>query len=120
MKKLTSKEEEIMKVLWEREKAFVKDIRQALPEPKPHINTIATVVKRLKDKKYIDYENIGKTYRYYPLISKEAYAKRFLGDKITGFFDNSYKKMVAFFAEEEKISLKELKDIIEEIEKEGK
>ena len=117
MDKLTPKEEEIMKVVWQKKQVFVKEIRAALAEPKPHINTIATVMSRLLDKGYVDYENFGSTYRYFPKISQKAYAKQFLGEKITSFFDHSYKKMVAFFAEEEKISIDELKEIINEIEK---
>lgn len=116
MQKLTPKEEEIMQIVWQKKKVFVKEIRAALPK-KPHVNTIATVMGRLLDKGYVDFEKLGTTHRYFPKIEKQDYAKEFLGSKITSFFGDSYKKMVAFFAEEEKISVEELKEIIKEIEK---
>ena len=120
MKKLTNKEEEIMQVLWQLEKAFVNDILNALPKPKPHYNTVSTIIQKLKKKGYVDHEAFGRNYRYFPLISKEVYSKTFLGDKITSFFDNSYKGMVAFFAKEEKLSVEDLKEIIDMIEKRKK
>ena len=116
MQKLTNKEEEIMKILWQLEKAFVKEIRAELTGDKPHYNTLSTIVRNLEDKKYVGHEAFGNTHRYYPLISKDAYRKKFINSSMVDYFDNSYKNLVSAFAKEEKISIKELKEIINLIE----
>lgn len=117
MQKLTKREEEIMQVIWDLEKAFVKEVREQLPEPRPHYNTVSTIVRNLEDKGYLAHEAFGNTHRYYPLVSKKDYLEQFVGPGLKRYFDNSFKKMVAFFAKEEKISVEELKEIIEMIEK---
>jgi predicted transcriptional regulator len=117
MQKLTNKEEEIMIILWRLKKAFVKEIMAEIEGSKPHYNTLSTIVRNLEEKNYVGYEAFGNTHRYYPLVSLEAYRKRFVNSKLVGYFDNSYKSMVSFFAKEEKISVEELKEIIELIEK---
>lgn len=116
MEKLTNKEEEIMKILWRLEKAFVKEIRVELRGDKPHYNTLSTIVRNLEDKKFVDHETFGNTHRYYPLISKEEYRKKYVNSNILDYFDNSYKNLVSAFAKEEKISIEELKEIINLIE----
>ena len=116
MEKLTNKEEQIMRVLWALERAFVNDIKAQLPEPKPHYNTISTVIKRLQKKGYVGFEAFGPTHRYYPTITKAAYTSTFLGEVLDGFFDKSYKNLVAHFAKEEKVSAEDLKEIIQMIE----
>ena len=119
MQKLTNKEEAVMKVLWQLEKAFVKDVMAALHgEKKPHYNTLSTIIRNLEEKGYVAHEAFGKTHRYYPIISKEAYRKKFINSAIEDYFNNSYKSLVSFFAKEEKISVEELKEIIKHIEKE--
>lgn len=117
MEKLTNKEEEIMRALWDHNKAFVKDLITTLPDPKPHYNTVSTIVRNLEDKGYIGHEAFGKTHRYYPTVSKEDYRKTFMQKTINNYFESSYKNMVSFFAKEEKISVSELKEIIDLIEK---
>jgi predicted transcriptional regulator len=117
MKKLTNKEEEVMKILWRLEKAFVKEILAEFEEDRPHYNTLSTIVRNLEDKDYVGHEAFGNTHRYYPLVSKETYRKRFVNATIADFYDNSYKSMVSFFAKEEKISVEDLKEIINLIEK---
>lgn len=117
MLKLTNKEEEIMHILWKLEKAFVKDVLAEIQEEKPHYNTLSTIVRNLEEKGYVGYTAYGKTHQYFPIISKEAYRKRFMNNAIESYFNNSYKNVVSFFAKEEKISVKDLKDIIELIEK---
>ena len=117
MEKLTNKEEEILQVLWKLEKAFVKEIIDALPDPKPHYNTISTIIRNMEHKGYVKYRAFGKTHQYYPAVSKEAYRKVFINKTINNYFENSYKNVVSFFAKEEKISIAELKEIIELIEK---
>ena len=116
MQKLTNKEEEVMKILWSLQKAFVKEIMKEIEGEKPHYNTLSTIVRNLEDKKYVDHEAFGKTHRYYPLVSKESYRNNFVNHNMVDFFDNSYKSLVSFFAKEEKISVDELKEIIALIE----
>jgi predicted transcriptional regulator len=117
MEKLTNKEEEIMHILWKLEKAFVKDVLAEIIEEKPHYNTLSTIIRNLEEKGYVAYNAFGKTHQYYPIVTKEDYRKGFMNTAINNYFNNSYKNMVSFFAKEEKISVKELKEIIELIEK---
>ncbi|MFT5436955.1 MAG: BlaI family penicillinase repressor [Ulvibacter sp.] len=116
MEKLTNKEEEIMQALWSLEKAFVKEIVAALPNGN-HYNTISTIVRNLAEKGFIAHTAFGKTHQYYPMVSKKEYTKRFMNMATKQFFNNSYKSMVSFFAKEEKISVEELREILEIIEK---
>ncbi|MDJ0644510.1 MAG: BlaI/MecI/CopY family transcriptional regulator [Flavobacteriaceae bacterium] len=115
--KLTNKEEEVLRVLWKLEKAFVKEILAALPNPKPHYNTISTIIRNMETKGYVKHYAYGKTHQYYPAISREDYKKIYMKKTISDYFENSYKNVVSFFAKEEKISIDELKEIIELIEK---
>ena len=116
MNKLTNKEEVIMQALWTLKQAFVKDILEALPEPKPHYNTVSTIIRLLEDKGFVGHKAYGNTHQYYPIITKKAYTKTFMGQVLAKYFDNSVKSMVAFFAEEEDLSDTEIKEIIDLIE----
>lgn len=119
MKKLTNKEEEVLKILWKLEKAFVKEVLAEFPEPKPHYNTLSTTVRHLEEKQYVAYTAYGKTHQYYPIVSKEEYRKGFMNSAMEDYFNNSYKNLVSFFAKEEKISVDDLKEIISKIENEN-
>jgi predicted transcriptional regulator len=119
MEKLTNKEEEILQILWKIKKGFVKDVVEELPEPKPHYNTISTIIRNMEEKGYVGYNSYGKTHQYYPLVSKEDYRKKYVSKTIHTYFENSYKNAVSFFAKEEKISVDELKEIIQLIEKQN-
>nr|WP_299174571.1 BlaI/MecI/CopY family transcriptional regulator [uncultured Allomuricauda sp.] len=116
MQKLTNKEEEVMKILWRLKKAFVKEVLKEMKGDKPHYNTLSTIVRNLQEKKYVGHEAFGNTHRYYSLVTKEAYRKKFVNSTIADYYDNSYKSLVSFFAKEEKISVEELKEIIDLIE----
>lgn len=116
MIKLTNKEEEIMKILWRLNKAFVKEILAEIPGDKPHYNTLSTIVRNLQEKGFVDHEAFGNTHRYFPIVSKEQYRKRYVNSTLADYFDNSYKNLVSHFAKEEKISVEELKEIISLIE----
>ena len=118
MQKLTNKEEEIMHILWKLEKAFVKDVLVEINNEKTHYNTLSTIIRNLEEKGYVSYNAFGKTHQYFPIVSKEAYKKRFMTTAIDNYFNSSYKNVVSFFAKEEKISVDELKEIIALIEKE--
>ena len=117
MQKLTNKEEEIMHILWNLEKAFIKDILAEINEDQPHYNTLSTIVRNLEEKGYVDHIAYGKTHQYFPIIKKVDYRKRFFNTAIDNYFNSSYKNVVSFFAKEEKISVNELKEIINLIEK---
>lgn len=117
MQKLTNKEEEIMQILWKLKKAFVKDIMEEITEDKPHYNTLSTIVRNLEEKGYVGYTAYGKTHQYFPVVTIENYRKKFMNTAIDTYFNSSYKNLVSFFAEEEKISADELREILEIIEK---
>jgi len=112
MQKLAKREEQIMQAVWQLENAFIKEIIQEMPDPKPHYNTIATMVKILEEKGFLGHEVIGNIFRYYPVISKDGYQKHAMKDIVSQYFDNSYPSMLAFFAKEQKISEEELNEII--------
>ncbi len=120
MEKLTAKEEEVMHVLWQAGKGFVKDLLPMLPDPRPHYNTLSTIVRNLEDKGYVAHTDYGGSHEYYPLVSKEQYRQTFMGKVIASYFDNSYKSLVSFFAEEEKLSADDLKEILNMIQKKKK
>ena len=120
MIKLAKREEQIMQVFWDLNKAFIRDIIPLLPDPKPHYNSVATIVKILEEKGFLDHETAGNMYSYFPVISREDYKKFALKDVVSQYFDNSYPRMLAFFANEQKLTEKELNEIINIIKKEKK
>ena len=116
IRELTKAEEEIMQLLWDLEKAFVKDILERFPEPKPAYNTVSTVIRILENKGFVAHESFGKSHQYYPLIEKEEYKKFAAGKLMSSYFDNSAKNMLSFFLEKEKLDIKEVNDILNIIE----
>ena len=116
MQKLTNKEEEIMQILWRLKKAFVKEVLAEITAEQPHYNTLSTIIRNLEEKGFVSYNAYGNTHQYFPIIKMEDYRKRFMNTAIDTYFDSSYKNMVSFFAEEEKISAKELREILAIIE----
>ena len=117
MEKLTHIEEETMQVIWTCNGGFIKDFLDAMNDPKPPYTTLASIVKNLQQKKFLTSEKVGNTYNYMPLIKEEEYKKRFMSEFVSDYFSNSYKELVTFFAKQEKISAKDLKEIIQLIEK---
>jgi len=111
MKELTRAEEQIMQLLWQIERGWVKDILERLPEPKPAYNTVSTIVRILEKKGFVGHEAFGKNHQYYPLISLNEYRRGFLKSFVNRFFGNSYPEMVSFFASDRKISIAELDEI---------
>ena len=112
MQKLTNKEEELMQFFWQYGAMFVKDVVLLYDEPKPHFNTVSTMVRTLETKGFLDHEAFGNTYRYCPIISQEEFSKGVLGNVVTRYFENSYKRAVSALIEEEKISVVELAELI--------
>ena len=120
MKKLTKAEEQIMQILWELEKGFVKDIIEHLPSPKPAYNTVSTIVRILEKKGFVSHNAYGKTYEYYPVVTKEEYTKVYLKSLVKDYFSDSYKEMVSFFASDKDMNIDELEDIRKMISEEIK
>jgi BlaI family penicillinase repressor len=117
LKELTKAEEQIMQILWQLNEAIVKDILEKIPEPKPAYNTVSTVVRVLEGKGFIDHKAYGNSHVYFPLISEDDY-KKFTFDKLmSNYFDNSYKSLVSFIADEKGLGLKELDELTELINK---
>ena len=117
MKHLTNREEEIMELFWQKESMFVKDIIDELSEPKPHYNTISTIVRGLEDKGFVGHEQFGNTYRYFAIISRDEFSKNTIKNLVSKYFDKSYSSVVSMFVEEEKISVEEIKALISQVEK---
>ncbi|MBD2756164.1 BlaI/MecI/CopY family transcriptional regulator [Spirosoma validum] len=112
IRELTKAEEEIMRVLWQLQKGFVKDVLTELPEPKPAYNTVSTIIRILEKKELVGYRAYGKTHEYYPLITEEEYRRFQTEQLMANYFDNSLKKLVSFFVKDKNISLKEADEII--------
>ena len=115
MIKLAKREEQIMQVYWELEKAFIKEVIPHLPDPKPHYNSVATIVKILEEKGFLGHDSVGNVYRYFPIITRDDYQKHAMKDIVSQYFDNSYPRMLAFFAKEQNLSEDELKEILKMI-----
>lgn len=111
MKELTKAEEQVMQLLWKLEKAFVKELMELIPEPKPAYNTVSTITRILVKKGFVGHVAYGKSHQYYPLVSKKEYTSKFMKNFVRNYFSNSYKEMVSFFAREEKVSLEELEEL---------
>ncbi|HTM97940.1 MAG TPA: BlaI/MecI/CopY family transcriptional regulator [Pedobacter sp.] len=112
MEELTKAEERIMQILWKLQTAFVKDIIDELDEePKPPYNTISSIVRLLEKKGYVSYKAYGKTYEYFPAISKEDYAKTTFTKLFSGYFDNSPASLLSFMVKEEKLSAVDIAEL---------
>jgi predicted transcriptional regulator len=120
MKELTRAEEQIMHVLWYLEKAYVKDIIERLPSPKPAYNTVSTIVRILEKKGFIGHEAFGKTHLYRPLVAKEDYTQAFLQSFVRNYFGDSYQELVSFFARDKSLTVSELEEILTALREEIK
>ena len=116
MKKLTNKEKEIMDLYWAHGPMFVKELLEYYDEPRPHFNTLSTMVRILEKEGYLDHKQFGNTYQYYPLISEADYGRKSIAGVIKNYFNDSYLSAVSSFVKEEKISVEELKELIDQIE----
>lgn len=115
MKQLTKAEEQVMQLLWKHKKAFVKELISEMQTPKPAYNTVSTVIRVLEKKGFVAHEAFGKTHRYYPLISRKEYTRRFMRDFIRNYFSGSFQEMVSFFAKEDNMSLSDLEELVNEV-----
>lgn len=117
MKQLTKAEEEVMHILWQLQKCNVASIIKELPEPKPAYNTVSTIVRILESKGFVDHEQEGKGYLYFPTLKKSDYSNQSINKLVDGYFQGSFKSMVSFFMKKNDMSLSELESIMKEIKK---
>ena len=112
MEKLTNKEEEIMQVLWDLEKAFVKEVLPEIKDQKLHYNTVSTIVRILENKNFVGYRKQGRGHIYYPLIEKDSYSKFSMTKLLNNYFDGSVKSMLSFFVKKNDLSVRELEEVL--------
>ena len=117
MKSLTQAEEEIMQILWRLENAFVKEIVEEYDDPKPAYNTISTLIRIMEKKGFVGFDACGKSHRYFPLINKEEYSKKYLNRFVDRYFSGSYKDLVSFFAKEKEMTVRDLEKLLDELKK---
>lgn len=117
MKELTKAEEQIMQLLWEQEKAFVKDLVDQMPDPKPAYNTVSTIIRILEKKGFVGHNAYGKTHEYYPLVSRTDYTKTYMKSFIRNYFSGSFQEMVSFFAKEDKMSVADLDELMDDVKR---
>ena len=117
MKQLTKAEEEVMQILWQLQKCNVASVIKELPEPKPAYNTVSTIVRILESKGFVDHEQEGKGYLYFPILKKSDYSNQSINKLVDGYFQGSFKSMVSFFMKKNDMSLSELESIMKEIKK---
>jgi len=117
MKELTKAEEQIMQLLWEQEKAFVKDIVEKMDNPKPAYNTVSTIIRILEKKGFVGYTAYGKTHEYFPLISRTDYTRTYMKSFIRNYFSGSFQEMVSFFAKEDNMSLSDLDELMDDVKR---
>lgn len=116
---LTPKEEELMQLLWKHEPILISKLIEFYPQPKPHFNTVSTVMKRLEAKGFVGHNEKGGSFEYFSTIKKENFRKKSFGDFINNYFGGSYYGAVSALVEEEKISAEELKELLELIKNKG-
>lgn len=117
IQRLTSKEEEIMNHFWERGALFIRELLELYSEPKPHFNTLSTIVRGLEEKHFVGHNSFGNTYQYFPQISRDEYKRGALNRVVTKYFKNSYLGVVSSLIEQEEISVEELRKLIDSLEK---
>jgi predicted transcriptional regulator len=117
MKSLTKAEEQVMQAVWKIKAGFIRDIMDALPTPKPHQNTVATILKILVEKEFVGVEVFGRQHQYSPLISKENYSKSSIKNLVKGYFGGSFSEAVSFMVKENSLSIDELETLLSQLKK---
>ena len=116
-KPLTKAEEQIMQVIWKLDKAFLREIIEAMPNPKPHNNTVATILKILVEKEFVGITAFGRMHQYYPLLAKDAYSKSTLKIIVKSYFEGNYSNAVSFMVKENGLSIEELELLLKQLKK---
>jgi BlaI family transcriptional regulator, penicillinase repressor len=117
MKTFTKAEEQIMQIIWKLDKAFLREIIDELPNPKPHQNTVATILKILVEKEFVGITVFGRTHQYYPLVSKDAYSKGSIKSLVKGYFEGSFSNAVSFMVKENNLSIEDLELLLKQLKK---
>ncbi|MDN3687665.1 BlaI/MecI/CopY family transcriptional regulator [Cyclobacterium jeungdonense] len=117
MEALTSNEEQVMGIIWQLEKALVRDVLNHYPEPKPPYTTLASIIKQLEKKGYLDHQTYGTTHEYFPVINKKTYQHRSFNRMVKNYFEGSAKNVLSFMVAENKLSEKDLNELEEMVEK---
>lgn len=114
---LTKAEEQVMQYLWEIDNGFLKDILELFPEPKPHTNTVSTILKILMEKGFVGHKVHGRQHEYFPLISKETYSGKSIKSLVKNYFEGSYRNAVSFLIEKNEMSVEDLEMLLKELKK---
>ena len=112
---LTKAEEQVMQYVWKLEKGFLKDVLDLFPEPKPHTNTVSTILKVLKEKEFVDYRVYGRQHEYFPLVSKEQYSGKTMKSLVKNYFKGSYKSAVSFLVAKNEMTVEDLEMLLNEL-----
>ena len=120
MKVLTKAEEQIMQVIWNLDKAFLRDIIEEIPEPRPHQNTVATILKILVEKEFVGVNVFGRMHQYFPLVSKETYSESTMKNLVKGYFEGSFSNAVSFMVKENNLSVEDLELLLSQLKKSTK
>ena len=120
MRTLTKAEEQVMQALWRLGNGLLMEIVESMPNPQPHKNTVATILKTMVEKGFVRVEHIGRIHRYHPLISKDDYSKDTLTTVAKGYFDGSFSNVVSFLIDEKKLSVKDLELLLQQLKKNKK
>lgn len=116
-KPLTKAEEQIMQVIWKLDKAFLREIIEAMPNPKPHNNTVATMIKILVEKEFVGITTFGRMHQYYPLVAKDSYSKSTLKTLVKSYFEGNYSNAVSFMVKENGLSIEELELLLKQLKR---
>ncbi|MCH7400222.1 BlaI/MecI/CopY family transcriptional regulator [Belliella kenyensis] len=120
MRNLTRAEEQVMQILWQVEKGFVKDLLEKMEEPKPAYNTVSTIIRILERKGFVKHKAYGKSHEYYPIVTKDEYRSHSIKNLLSGYFNGSFTKLASFFAKDENLDVKEIEKIMSEVKDEVK
>ena len=115
IKPLTKAEEQVMKTIWKLEQAYLKEIVEEQPEPRPHPNTVATILKILMDKGFVDVEVHGRVHQYFPLVSKEQYSSSTIQNLVSNYFEGSFAEVVSFMVKQKNLKVKDLELLLEQV-----
>ncbi|MBP9214205.1 MAG: BlaI/MecI/CopY family transcriptional regulator [Chitinophagaceae bacterium] len=114
-KPLTKAEEQVMQVIWKLENAYLKDVLDNMPEPKPHSNTVATILKILLEKGFVNFEIHGRVHCYHPIVSKEEYSSSSIKSLVNGYFEGSFTDVVSFMVEQKNLKVKDLELLLQQL-----
>ncbi len=116
MKRLTKAEEEIMQILWTLQEAYVRDIIEQMPDPKPAYTTVSTVIRVLETKGFVAHKTLGNTHLYHPLMQKEDYAMQSAKGLLSDYFGGSFTKLASYFAADTDVNMKDLEKMLKSID----